>query len=567
MGGWPVLGTLLAGVAEQRYDDVSLQCLAALADPDLDPESEAQILSVLSVSEYYRGDFPAATRAAERAASIAEVAGTDAARLFGLTARALASAGLPPLPDDRVSPSIEAFESAWKHRGGLLDLPIELRTIAGRMLQEAAFATGRLAEAEQLDQLLEPVWETPLGAAGSVHPMIYFFQLFPVRFNVFTGRIAEAFEVAEKARDRAVENGHPTGILIATAVLCLVSGYRADRVALRAHVDTVLELCPEPTSHFAASCYLLAAYGLFAVDELARAAALVLRGNGGDGLPLAQTVDRALGYEILIAAALEAGEIELAQRYGELIVPLGSHPVAAPTVARVLGRLELAIGDALTGAENAEVAAARARLGGNHLEATMAVLLEARSLAEAGVRDRAIARFTDVAIDSQRLGSHAMRRSAVRELRRLGRRLRPANGAGWATLSPREKQIALLAADGHTNRIIGASLFLSERTVQAHLSRGLAALGISSRSALPRVIGEVLTSERETVTPPPLTPRQWDIVELVVEGVGNATMAERLGISVKTVEKHIGAIFLRWGVSSRTGIARIAVGESARRSA
>ena len=32
-------------------------------------------------------------------------------------------------------------------------------------------------------------------------------------------------------------------------------------------------------------------------------------------------------------------------------------------------------------------------------------------------------------------------------------------------------------------------------------------------------------------------------------------ISERLGISDKTVEKHIQAIFARWHVSSRTGIA------------
>ncbi|NEK57872.1 AAA family ATPase [Geodermatophilus sabuli] len=56
-------------------------------------------------------------------------------------------------------------------------------------------------------------------------------------------------------------------------------------------------------------------------------------------------------------------------------------------------------------------------------------------------------------------------------------------------LTPQELQIAQLAATGLTNREIGERLYLSHRTVGAHLYRIFPKLGVSSRAALPAQLG------------------------------------------------------------------------------
>lgn len=94
-----------------------------------------------------------------------------------------------------------------------------------------------------------------------------------------------------------------------------------------------------------------------------------------------------------------------------------------------------------------------------------------------------------------------------------------------ASLTPQELEIAQLAATGLTNRQIGERLFMSHRTVGAHLYRIFPKLGISSRAALRDALGSLpaLPSDVQkgllggwwfmrharSSTKPGTSPRQW----------------------------------------------------------
>ncbi|MFI0445755.1 LuxR C-terminal-related transcriptional regulator [Actinomadura sp. 6N118] len=52
-----------------------------------------------------------------------------------------------------------------------------------------------------------------------------------------------------------------------------------------------------------------------------------------------------------------------------------------------------------------------------------------------------------------------------------------------------------------------------------------------------------------------LSPREYEIATLVVEGCSNQQIAERLYLSVRTVETHLSRVFSKVGVSSRVGVA------------
>ncbi|MEP6563074.1 MAG: LuxR family transcriptional regulator [Nakamurella sp.] len=97
----------------------------------------------------------------------------------------------------------------------------------------------------------------------------------------------------------------------------------------------------------------------------------------------------------------------------------------------------------------------------------------------AGSRDKLAAAHDTVT----RIGARPWDERAGVELRATGRR-RHRTGGGVALLTCAEVGIAELAATGLTNKEIGGRLYVSPRTVSAHLYRIFPKLGITSRAGL-----------------------------------------------------------------------------------
>jgi len=86
------------------------------------------------------------------------------------------------------------------------------------------------------------------------------------------------------------------------------------------------------------------------------------------------------------------------------------------------------------------------------------------------------------------IGMDAFAERASRELLAAGETARKRTVETGDPLTPQEAQIARLARDGLSNPEIGARLFLSPRTVEYHLRKIFAKLGIRSRTQLHRVL-------------------------------------------------------------------------------
>jgi DNA-binding CsgD family transcriptional regulator len=87
------------------------------------------------------------------------------------------------------------------------------------------------------------------------------------------------------------------------------------------------------------------------------------------------------------------------------------------------------------------------------------------------------------------------------------------------------------------------------------IARRLGAEPLTRRlTARMRKLGlRVPTGPRETTrtNPAGLTARQLEVLALLVEGLTNADIAERLVVSPKTAEHHVAAVLMKLGVSSR----------------
>ena len=59
--------------------------------------------------------------------------------------------------------------------------------------------------------------------------------------------------------------------------------------------------------------------------------------------------------------------------------------------------------------------------------------------------------------------------------------------------------------------------------------------------------------------PDGLTPREVEVLRLLADGLTNHQIAERLVVSLATVNTHVAAIFNKLGVNSRSAATRYAV--------
>ncbi|GGO26823.1 hypothetical protein GCM10010116_53860 [Microbispora rosea subsp. aerata] len=307
------------------------------------------------------------------------------------------------------------------------------------------------------------------------------------------GRLAEAAETAEESVEgaRLLDSGQQ--IVFALTQVCLIDSWRGDdEAALRAGEEAVHRGVGkgetwEATARFARGQALVNA------GRYAEGAEAVLdacnrfqrpRLDVGTLLQACETLAyadaaRAADPEATARAAQWAA---LAVRLDDPRLP-AYHGFAALTRAHAL-----ALHDPDAAAAAAEEAARLLNAGEQRLDAGRALLTAGLArLGTPGGRRRAREHLRAAAEIFDSCGARALKARTERELRRLGVRV---GGGASATaggegarfgLSPREMEVALLVAEGLTNQQIAERLFLSVRTVETHLSRIFAKLGVSSR--------------------------------------------------------------------------------------
>jgi DNA-binding NarL/FixJ family response regulator len=485
-------------------------------------------------------------------ARIAEQAVLEArdpeARALALAARAWAASTLTTAPANTLDEAVGFWTSARDTEG----IGRDSRAFIEYLLAETALGSARLDLAAQILADSRPLPDDFLGGRHTYLPMMLLIQ---ARLHAFQGRISQAMEIV----DATTVSAGTAGDLLVAAVRCFLSGNAAQRQSARVIADRLEAELGEPTDYLSASCYSLVSYGLVAMGDVARAATFVLAAGRTAGLEGLSIIDRALGLEMLVAAAVADGDLDAAQAWQVHAEPLLANTIARPTIERLMSRVALLAGEPREAAQWAALAVEHASADGRAIEAAEGEIVLSRAQMALSERGIAATRLEALAARSVPTGHLAAQKSAARELRAVGRRLRPIAGTGWHGLSARERDIAMLVAEGHGNQAIASTLHVSLHTVQAHVSRVLAAFGAASRLSVAAAVAPLLANAESTGELPALTPRQQAVADLIARGLRNDAIALDLGVGIKTVEKHVSDILRRWQVASRSDIARLAL--------
>jgi DNA-binding CsgD family transcriptional regulator len=302
------------------------------------------------------------------------------------------------------------------------------------------------------------------------------------------GKLDSAAAHAVEGRELAEQSGQRTLLAYHLALAGLADGLRGRADLARAAALRSLELVPE-TGGRPAELMARAALGHLELSQGNPAAAVAWLAPGAG-------YARAAGFG-------EPGAIRMVVDLVEALIESGETVEATDVLrwyeghARRLGRVSaLAACNRCRGL----LAAAAGDLGGavdaferglaDH-ERIEVPLDRARTLLALGAtqrrmkRKRAARETLEQARDlCERLGAEAWAERTRAELRRISGRA-PASDE----LTPVERRIATLVTEGRTNREIGSALFLSDRTVEGHLTRIYAKLSVRSRTELTRLVG------------------------------------------------------------------------------
>jgi DNA-binding NarL/FixJ family response regulator len=69
----------------------------------------------------------------------------------------------------------------------------------------------------------------------------------------------------------------------------------------------------------------------------------------------------------------------------------------------------------------------------------------------------------------------------------------------------------------------------------------------------PLVVSRLLQSDRADGPLDALTPREREVLQLIAEGLSNPAIADRMGITLRSAEKHVSSIFAKLGLPDTGG--------------
>ncbi|MEV0259128.1 AAA family ATPase [Streptomyces sp. NPDC050732] len=270
----------------------------------------------------------------------------------------------------------------------------------------------------------------------------------------------------------------------------------------------------------------LLAYAALGAGDPYRVRDVLLDAGGGRDLPRVQPSIRPAFLELLVTSALDTGDVTDAERWAERALQEADRlglPVQRGAALRSAGLVAARRGEQAAAARAFTEAARESARAGAALAEARSLLLGAPFVAAAGEGARAAAmarRGRRVAEEGGALllldGAGptgrpvCVRPSGVPDAPRSLKTAQapktprppaapaphpaphsaphPVPSEPFAALTPREREISALVAEGLTNQAVAARLCLSTRTVESHVGRIYRKTGVASRAALASLV-------------------------------------------------------------------------------
>jgi DNA-binding NarL/FixJ family response regulator len=464
-------------------------CEQALAGGDLPDDLRARVSATYAQALVYRGEYDRAGQVSRDALAAAEAGADPVALVDALRARQLACCAPEGLAERTVLAArmlevADALGSAWVEMWGRL------------WRIDTLFETGqlRLVQRELTD--LGSCLDRLSGPVGRFHQLEGAATL-----ALATGRFTEAARLAHEGFKLFSDMGHPEAFGSCAVILGQAGMHigpdRSGFIELFGQLPEHLQPEAVDTTRGVATIFPALSVALirqYQGDRAGTEAAYALAGPIRSWTPSPAMSMAAWGHALPIAIGL--GRTEDIEFLAERFEPFrGRHaangagagvymgPVELQTglAAAALGRLDAAAADLQAAVEICDANGAR----GYAVQARVELAAALARRQAPGDPGQAAAALDAAAADAEQLGMVPF----TKRIEELRARL-PATAAARSPLSPRELEVARLVARGLTNKQIGETLYVSERTAENHVQHILVKLGFSNRSQIAVWSGE-----------------------------------------------------------------------------
>jgi DNA-binding CsgD family transcriptional regulator len=458
-------------------------CEQALAGEDLPDGLRARVSSRYAQALVYRGEYDRAGQVSRDALAVAGSAGDPVALVDALRARQLACCAPDGVAEravmaSRMLEAADAAGSAWLEMWGRL------------------WRIDTLFETGQLRSVRRELADLEVCVARLPGPLAQWqFLETSATLALATGRFTEATRLAADAFKVFSDMGHPfafggCSVILGQAGLHIGFG-RSGLIELWDQIPAYLRPDAVDTTRGVATVFpalTLALIRLHQGDRAAAEAAYAQAGPVRSWTPIPAMRMAAWAHGLAVAIGL--GRTQDIEFLGARFEPFrGQHVANGAGPGTYMGPVELPLGQAAAAlghlgpaVEDLQAACSICDTNGARGCAVQARVELAAALTRRqapGDRDEALAALAAAAREAEQLAMAPF----TEWIEQLQAQLSAAP-AGDSPLSPRELEVARLVGRGLTNKQIGHTLYVSERTAENHVQHILAKLGLRNRSQI-----------------------------------------------------------------------------------